>query len=243
MNLLSIKMFLSRNDVKILIVCTAAGGILQILSKNYIKKNPEIFNALPESKEVIPRGGVTEKVIVAKLIAKTILSFLADHGLTTGLLSGAFVVVGQIPFTAIGTYIDNSLPQNLPHLNRKKFSIVVDGQELILDQCDQSLKYLFKILEDDQIPLQEKRKVARSVINKYLNLTTVTGQCNFVICIVSILYILSNNNYSSFYIMMQNLIAAIRSGKISKAMGRLIVRRLKKKNVLIDPELLDLISS
>ena len=236
-------MFLTRTDVKILIVCTAAGGILQILSKNYIKKNPEILNNLPESKEVIPRGGVTEKVILGKLIVKTILSFLAEHGLTAGLLSGACVVVGKIPFTAISTYIDNSLPQNLPHLNRKKFSIIVDGQELILDQCDQNLKYLFKILEDNEIPLEEKRKVARSVINKYLNLTTVMGRCNFVICIVSILYILSNNDYSSFYIMMKNLIAAIRSGKISKAMGRLIVRRLKKKNVLIDPELLDLISS
>lgn len=236
-------MFLSRSDVKIFIVCTAAGGILQILSKNYIKKNPEIFNDLPESKEAVPRGGVTEKVIVGKVVGKAILSFLAEHGLTTGILSGSGLVISKIPLTAISTHINNSLPQNLPHLDKKRFSIIVDGEKLVLDECDQSLKYLFRILEDDQLPFEEKKKVARSVINKYLNLKTVTGRRNFVICIVFILYILSNNNYSSFYTMMQSLIEAIRSGKISKAMGRLIVRRLKKKNVSIDPELLDLISS
>ena len=93
------------------------------------------------------------------------------------------------------------------------------------------------------MPFEEKPKVARSVINKYLNLKTLAGRRNFVICIVFILYILSNNDYSSFYIMMRNLIEAIRSGKISKAMARLIVRRLIKKSVPIDPELADLIPS
>jgi hypothetical protein len=67
----------------------------------------------------------------------------------------------------------------------------------------------------------------------------MNGRIAFVLCIVFVLYILSIQNPSSFYILLKNLIKAIKEGRISKAIGRAIVRRLKKKGIAIDPELLE----
>ena len=43
--------------------------------------------------------------------------------------------------------------------------------------------------------------------------------------------------------MMQNLIKAIREGRITKPMARYIVKKLRKKGVFIDPELAELVAS
>jgi len=43
--------------------------------------------------------------------------------------------------------------------------------------------------------------------------------------------------------MMKSLIKAIREGKITKSMGRVIVRRVRKKGVPIDPELAEIVGS
>ena len=89
----------------------------------------------------------------------------------------------------------------------------------------------------------KKKKIAHSVLVKYLNLKTQSGRRNFVLCIVFIIYTLSIQNPSSFYIMMQSLIKAIREGKISRVIGRLIVRRLRKRGILIDSELAEIVAS
>lgn len=240
MDLLTLKMFLCRKDVKIFIIFTATGKILQELSRRYIEKNPEFFNDSPEptSTEQPPRGGGVDKVIAGKVIVKAILKFLAEHGLTAGAVSASGVVLSKIPLTAISTYINHALPQNLAHLEKKKYSIIVDGKEILLDQCDPDLIYLFKVLEDDKIPFKEKQKIANSVLREYLNLNTVAGRRNFVICIVCVLSLLAVSNMSAYYIMMQNLIKALKSGKISKAMARVIIRRLRKKGIIIDPGLI-----
>ena len=241
MNLISVKLFFCRSDVRIIIFGTAAGGILQILSKRYLKNHPEFLKDSPKYKETPPRGGVTGEIVAGKVIVQAILTFLAEHGLTAGLLSSTGVVISKIPVTVISTYLRDAFPQNLPHL--EKNFILIDGEKIYLDPCDQNLEYLFKILKDKTIPFEEKEKVAHSVLTKYLNLKTHSGRRNFVICIVLILYILSIKNSSGFYIMMRSLIKAIREGKISKAMGRLIARRLRKKGILIDPELADIVDA
>lgn len=249
MNLTSLKFFLCRNDVKIVIICTVTGGILQVLSKQYLKSYPEFSKDAPVTKKkyrqprfLSPRGGALIEIsgISIKVVAKVVLNFLAKKGLLAGIGTG--VVISKIPSTAISTYLRDSFPQNLPHLEKKKF-ILVGGEKMYLDQCDQSLEYLFKILEDETIPFEEKRKVARSILTKYLNLKTMNGRIGFVLCIVSVLYILSIQNPSGFYILLKNLIQAIKEGRISKAIGRSIVRILQKKGIAIDPELLEVVSS
>ena len=132
--------------------------------------------------------------------------------------------------------------ENLLDLEKKKF-MLVEGEKIYLNGCDQNLKYLFKILADETIPFEKKEKAAHSIFTKYLNLKAEFGRRNFVLCIVFILYILSFQNPSSFFVLMRSLIKAIREGRISKKIGRLIVRKLRKKGILIDPELADIVAS
>ena len=249
MSLTSLKIFLCRNDVRIVLICTVTGGILQVLSKQYLKSHPEFLKDAPVTKEkyrplrfLSPRGGVLIEIsgISIKIVTQVMLNFLAKKGLLAGLATGGAVVISKIPATAVSAYLYDAFPQNL--LDKKKF-ILVGGEKIYLDQCDQNLKYLFKILEDETIPFEEKEKIAGSILTKYLNLKTMTGRVTFVLCIVFILYILSNQNPSSFYILLKNLIKAIKEGRISKAIGRSIVRRLQKKGIAVDLELLEVVSS
>lgn len=236
MILTNVKVFLCRREVRIIIFSTITGGILQILSKRYLKNHTELLN---ESKETIPRGGETVAVVT---IAQVILSFLAEHGLTAGLISGIGIVIKEIPLTSLSTYLRDSIPQNLSHLDKKKF-ILVNGEKMYLDQCNENLLYLFNILQDETIPFEERKQIAHSILTEYLNLKTPFGRRNFVLCITFIIYILFTNHRSSFYIMMKNLIKAIREGKITKPMARFIIRKLRKKGVPIDPELAELVKS
>jgi hypothetical protein len=240
MNLINLRVFFCRSDVRIIIFGTVTGGVLQILSKRYLKNHPEFLKDSPESKEILPRGG--EILSGSAALTQVILSFLAEHGLTAGLLSSVGVVISGIPITSISTCLRDSVPQNLSHLEKKIF-ILVEGRKIYLDQCDQNLKYLFEILKDETIPFEERKEIAHSVLTKYLNLKTPSGRRNFVLCIVFIIYILFTNHRSSFYLMMRSLIKAIREGKITKPMARFIVRKLRKKGVPIDPELAELVAS
>ena len=79
----------------------------------------------------------------------------------------------------------------------------------------------------------KKEKTDHSILAKYLNLKTQFGRRNVVLCITFMIYILSIKRHSSFYLMMQSLIKAIREGRITKQMARLIVRKLRKKVCLL----------
>ena len=102
-----------------------------------------------------------------------------------GLTAGGAVVISKIPATAVSTYLREAFPQNFPDLKKKKF-ILVGKEKVYLDYCDQNLKYLFDILEDETIPFEDRS----SVLTKYLNLKTPFGRRNFALCIVFIIYTL-----------------------------------------------------
>ena len=102
---------------------------------------------------------------------------------------------------------------------------------------------MFNILEDKTIPFEEKEKVVSSILTKYLDLKTFKLSyfvlflyciyCQFRTRLVFILY----------YTLLKNLIKAIKEGRISKPIGRAIVRRLQKKGIAVDPELLEVVNS
>jgi hypothetical protein len=250
MNLTSLKIFLCRNDIKIVIICTVTGGILQVISKKYLESHPEFSKDAPLTKRkyrlpkfIYPRGGAFIEIsgISIKIVSTVVLNFLAKKGLLVGIVTGAGIVTSKIPSSAISKYLQDSFPQNLPHLEKNKF-ILIGGEKIYLDQCDQNLEYLFKILKDKTIPFEKKEKVARSILTKYLDLKTINGRTGFLLCIVFVLSILSIQNQSGFYILLKNLIQAVKEGRISKEIGRCIVRRLRKKGIPIDPELLEVVS-
>ena len=117
-----------------------------------------------------------------------------------------------------------------------------ESREIYFDQCEPSLKYLFDILEDETIPFEIRKKICDSIPD-YLNLKTPSGRRNFVLCILFIIPILFTNNHSSFFLIMRGLIKAVQEGKIPKSMARVIIRRLIKKGIPIDPELAKLVNS
>lgn len=234
--LMNLKVFLSSREVKIIIFATLAGGLSQILCKRYIKNHPEFFedSRQPKFKKRFVRGGE----FVSISLVQVIITFLGDHGLTTGVISGFIYLIGEIPVNSISKYLSESMPQNLS--DKKKF-ILVKGEQLYLEQCDQNLKYLFYILQDETIPFEERKKIGHSVLTKFLNLKTPSGRRNSVLCIQFIIFILFTNNSSSFCLMMKSLILGIKKNTISKQLARLIVRRLIRQGILIDPELLEII--
>jgi hypothetical protein len=237
---------LSRKDLKVLVLFILAGGVLQILSRRYIKNHPELFekkngnlkkakpriqnqNRNPRFRHFFPRGGA-----FIQLLAITLL---------VGLIAGSGrLVLSKIPRNAISTVVREALPQNWLESERKRFTLV-EGGKIDLDQCDQSLEYLFMILKDTTLPFEEKKKLTRSILTNYFNLKTYTGRVRFVLCMVSILIIFATQDISSYYILLQNLLKAIREGRISKVVGRAIVKKLQKKGFLVDPELLEVVNS
>ena len=239
----------SRNDLKMIIVGTVIGGILQVICWKYLKGHPELLNnqnseevepvietKKPGLRRFLPRGGAILGITGAKLVA--VISYLAENGAIAGLLlSCTGVIVKKIPATAISTYLCDAFPQNLPELEKKKF-ILVKGKKIYLDQCDQNFKYLFKVLSDQNIPFTEKKELTYSILMNHLDLKTLNGRIRFILCIITILYVFSMNDVSNYFIMMQNLIRAVKEGRISKQLARLIIRKLKKKGLPVDPQLI-----
>ena len=67
---------------------------------------------------------------------------------------------------------------------------------------------------------------------------------HFVLCIVNLLQMLSiQSDSANYYLMIGNLIQAIKEGKISKQVARLILRLLKERKIIISPEFINLIDS
>jgi len=158
-----IKIFLCRNDVKIILVSTVTDEIVQIISKKYLKNHPEFLEDGPMTKKkyrlsrvLSLRGGAFIEIsgINFKFIEQVVINFLSKKGLIAGALTGASVIIRKILETAISTYLRDALLQNLP--DKKKF-ILLNGEKFYLDQCNQNLEYLFKALEDPVIPFEEKK--------------------------------------------------------------------------------------
>lgn len=101
MDLTSFKNFLCRSDVKIIIICTVTGGILQVMSKQYLKSHPEFLRDAPvtEKKYRPPRFFFTR---------------------------GGAVLISKIPATMFSIYLRDAFPQNFPDLKKRNLSWLVD---------------------------------------------------------------------------------------------------------------------
>lgn len=103
---------------------------------------------------------------------------------------------------------------------------------------------MFEILKTKDIPYSERAEKTLRILTTYLNLDTRIGCIRFVLCVVSILRILFDaKDFTSLHILMQNVLKAIKSVRISKRLGRLIVKRLLRKGVIVDPDLIDIVGA
>ena len=241
----------TKTDFKIIIFGTVIGGIFQVICWKYLKDHPELLdnqNPVNETKKpglrrFLPRGGALIEITGAKFLIDIVgvITFISKKGVLIGItLATSSVVIKKIPLTVVSTVLRNALPPT--HSNWGKFEktkfFIVDGKKIYLDQCDQNLKYLFKMLSNQKIPFEDKKQLTYSILVKHLDLRTPNGRLRFILCIITILHIFAINDISNYFIMMQNLIKAVKEGKISKRLARLIIRQLIRKGVEVDPELI-----
>lgn len=238
----------SRNELKIILVGTIIGGILQIICWKYLKKHPELLNNDNSEKlepkktglrRFIPRGGALIQVVNAKLVlnfASTIIVVAKKGALIGTFLTASGVVIKKIPKNAISTIVHNALP--VTHSDLEKGYILVDGKKIVLNECDRTFEYMFQVLINKDIPFEHKKKMSLKILMDHVDLKTTAGRIRFLFCIISIIQIFALNDMSGYFILMQNLLQAIKSGKIPKRLARLIIRRLLRLNLLVDPELI-----
>jgi hypothetical protein len=269
MSLTPIYYIFSRKETKVFVICTVTGGLLQFFCRRYIKNHPEfleepeitieiknpsgktvqITNEIAEelAKEPIIRriikhlrgGQFQEKPveILLRVMLKKFIKFAAKKAVEISIYIGAGLAFSVTPKKALAKIIEGSLPQNL--LDTKSF-IQVNGEKVYLENCDNSFKYMFSILMEKELPYNEKKELVTYVFRVHLD---GIKPRNLILCLIPILLILAIQNLACYYLVIKNLIQAIKEGRISKRIARIIVRRLLKKGRMVDPELLDLIEN
>jgi hypothetical protein len=190
----------------------------------------------------LPRGDAFLEVVGAKIIINGVLivEFFSKYGAVIGTGTGvAYVVRKKIPQTAVSSVLRNALPTMHSDYERKRFTRF-KGKEFDLNQCDLSLEYMFEVLRNSDIPFKERQEISFRILMDHLDLGTTTGSISFVLCIISIMKIFSklDPESASATILMGNLIKAIKEGKISKRLARIIVRILLRKKLKVNPGLI-----
>lgn len=104
--------------------------------------------------------------------------------------------------------------------------------------CNSSEAYLMKILQSSETSDELKKRSIQRLFERF-NLKNYTAQLSFVACIWSIMFFLWKNGLlNSLFLLLEKLYEAYRSGKISKAVYRALIRRLMKQKIPIDPSML-----
>jgi len=94
------------------------------------------------------------------------------------------------------------------------------------------------------LPYSDRNKKAFIILKQQLNSGTMESLVRFLACVVSILVLFTVlGNTTSVFLVMQNLLEALREGKTSKRVARILIRKLMRKGVLIDPELLEAVTN
>jgi hypothetical protein len=136
------------------------------------------------------------------------------------------------------------LSNALPELSTQLVPIATENQLVRavkqLDRgCGNTFHYLFRLILNEDMSEELKVEYVNDVI-KHLDWSASYSAIT-ISCIGLILAILFFVQSSGFFIILKAIIKAIKEGKISKAMGRLLVRRMLKERIYVDPELMILL--
>lgn len=198
----------SQRDVKIIIVSTMVGGILQIICCKSIKNYPQIFNheikgvndenlqnSEPEFPLAVPPRG---KFFILKIAVKAVIPVIAKRGIFIALfLSSCTRIAGKIPIT--GTAVTRWVRDALPYSHsdeaklRAKQLIAIDREDFYLGLCHQNfnfftmIRYLFTVSKTADLSTEQKKKFIRLILMNYLDPNTIDG----VVRVVTILTLFS----------------------------------------------------
>lgn len=201
------------------------GYFLRFLARQaikYIEKQPNILNSdqsnesnpsIPKPKKRFSRIRIIRKLRGGAFKILAILDLLSELAVPAGMVGGILKFLSRRSKEKILSTIYESSPQNLD--------------------------ILFTVLNDPSIPFEQKQRVTYRILAHHVDLTTHSGRVKFVLCIVAIIIALSIANPAGYMILLQQLVKLVKAKKISKVVLRAILRKLKGKNVLIDPDLLN----
>lgn len=242
---------LYKGDLIFIFVVTACGLVLQIMCKEYLRSYEEM-NSVPKVEDtkknpenrrnpgtwLINRGGDIFKVVIN---LKPVIIFVAKKGGLAALVGGISVKWGPkaLASKAVSTSIYKALPYSFSDDEKKRWVLIDVAKDKIIDE---KWTYLFEYLSNPNIPYADKVKKGNEMLKKNIDLSTKAGRIRFFLVVMFILFGLrflgpENNGFIAF---MQSLVEALRSGKLSKRLARAIIRRLKRNNIPVDPELIDL---
>lgn len=212
---------LATNNIKVFVICTSTGLILQVLSKKYVEKQPQAANT-------------HDKGFLRKTTSKSfhvITRFLSKNGILLGIIAGT------------GGITIKNIPKNInkiPFLGKKllKPDACTEGTEFFLDLLEGSGEVVV-----EQSDKERGKNIARTLLSKHLNLDTEPRRRVFIMCFVAIFMLFYSMNPSNAPIVLENLRKALLEGKISKSVVKSIIWRLQKARIPINKELLEALKS
>ena len=113
--------------------------------------------------------------LIEVTLIKVGLTFFANNDLYTRIAGAVgWLVVEKTTKHTLTIYLKKGLPVSHSnyHINDDKKFVIIDGEKIWLDQCDQNLEYLFRVLKDKSITRQEKKDQCFKTLMNYLNLNT-----------------------------------------------------------------------
>jgi hypothetical protein len=248
----------TRNDLKIIFIATSIGGIVQYYCWKFVKNHPESFEQLDGKKEPIEdpikgpflfdgRGGefitVTVKGVEMIFNLGKLVSVLKGYGAPIFLGAATSTILAKkIPTTAVSTilrFVRKKLSNGSPisHTEWGKGHVIEINS---LGECNHDFKYLVSVLLDKEIPYSDRQKKVSIVLSQQLKSQTMVSLVSFLTCVVSILVLFTFlKDTTSVFLMMQNLLEVLKEGKITKRVARILIRKLLRAGVSIDPELIE----
>lgn len=250
----------SRNDVIIVLSWGTCGLVLQIACKSYLKYleensetsvNTDNLEISPENRNKTPkipfiwlrnRGGQLLEIIGFKAVInlKPIIHFAANVGTLSFFSCGLIHAFGPkiLASDAVSTWIYKGLPYSYSDEEIKRAVIIDISKNKIMDN---TWVYFFEFLGDPKIDYGQKLEKANGFLKKKLNFSNKGDQIVFVLLIVFLICGLSSLDVTTgFHALIQALLKALREGRLSKRVARLIIRKLKREKIPVDQELIDL---
>lgn len=253
-------LFFNSYEWKNFLIWTIIGGVLQILCQQYMKAHPELFEEEPGKIEkgepetkfrkrrffvLLTRGGA---LVSLPHIIKAI-KIISKYGSGAGALSGFFKNLLDVRNRK---GLQKVSPSYWFEETQKAQAVLIHALDNISrNSCgsNNDMRYLLEILKSEDGPFEERKRVLEEILDKYFTGTKFSNGKEkaaflaFLLCLIAILSILFSHNIASYHLILANLLKALREGKISKPVVRLIIRKLRKKNILIDPALITEIES